>query len=156
MSTTVHCPSYTAPLFDPIRFEGICAWAVRKTRESMAQAIAASGHSGLPVASVVAHELHIPLVAVRQDVNTHDSRTVNGILPAQATRYAIIDDLLVSGSTAERIVREIAKVFPTARATHLFLWHPYEPTGSLADLEVLAPGITCIKARCEELGEFWA
>lgn len=50
--------------------------------------------------------------AVRKGADTeHDSRLANGFLvKGRVTRYLIIDDLIASGDTVNRIVKHISKV----------------------------------------------
>lgn len=120
-----HCPSYATDLYQPGTFKAVCDWTVDKARRAGIQAIAASGHSGLPVAAVVAHVLNIPLLAVRQPTReTHDSGAglVNGSLPAGALEYGIVDDFISSGTTIKRIADEVYGQWPLARATHIFCW----------------------------------
>jgi orotate phosphoribosyltransferase-like protein len=120
-----HCPDYTAAIFDPARFTETAAWVMQMAQETKIDAIAGMGHSGLPLAAVVAHALSIPLLAVRQrQLFTHDDgRQVNGILPTnQRVIYGIVDDFIASGSSVERVINEIRNIWPNAYAEHIFCW----------------------------------
>lgn len=125
MTEHEHCPTYTSDLFRPDTFAEVCAWVVEKARDAGIEAIAGSGHSGLPVAAVVAHTMAIPLLAVRQrNLATNDNvHEVNGILPRLGrVRYGIVDDFIASGATIERITQEISAQWPYAEPTHIFCW----------------------------------
>lgn len=90
--------------------------ALRRTTDF--NAIAASGHSGLVVASVLAFKLDVSLLAVRRDRNEtdNDGSACNGhFFLNEPTRYIVIDDLIDSGKTVSRIFRAIAEEAPEDR-----------------------------------------
>lgn len=125
MRTHAYCPSYTSELWHPITFAEVCAWVIEKAREADVEALAASGHSGLPVAAVAAHALGINLIAVRQPkCDTNDYvHEVNGILALdRPVRYGIVDDFIESGNTIERIITQITREWPKSALTHVFCW----------------------------------
>lgn len=120
-----HCaPSYTAALFDAVRRQKVIDWLVAKLKEVGAQAVAASGHSGLIPASIVAHKLGLPLLAVRQlGTDTHDVSMVNGIVPHHVRSFVIIDDGIASGRTVARIIEKVRAEFGAhMELTHILCW----------------------------------
>ncbi len=156
MSIHTCVPEYTSAIFHPPSFRTVCRWVVAEARRTKIEAIAGSGHSGLPVAAVVAHELNIPLLAVRQRrTDAHDDRRVNGILPRDGNgadvRYGIVDDFIASGETVERIVMAIAAEWPKAVPFYLFMWSPNHGHDLTDRILRVAPEITLVRRRDETL-----
>ena len=75
--------------------------------------IACSGISGLLFAPPVARKLKKSLIIVRKRKGEHSHTMVEG--DRNAKRYIVLDDLICSGTTLERIASEIAKEIPGAR-----------------------------------------
>jgi adenine/guanine phosphoribosyltransferase-like PRPP-binding protein len=71
--------------------------------------IVASGISGLMVAPPVAELLDKNLCVVRTTSKCYSEFVVEGVVPS---RYIIIDDLICSGSTIKRIMREMKEHAP--------------------------------------------
>lgn len=120
-----HCaPSYTAALFDAARRQKVIDWLAAKLREVGAEAVAASGHSGLIPAAIVAHQLGLPLLAVRQlGTDTHDVAMVNGIVPHHVRRFVVIDDGIASGKTVVRCIEKVREEFGAhMECTHILCW----------------------------------
>jgi adenine/guanine phosphoribosyltransferase-like PRPP-binding protein len=124
------CPSYTRGVFSPETFPGIVDWAAEEIVAHVAPkigAVAGCGHSGILVAAAVGYKLRLPVIAVRKAEETgpgvcHDSESVNAIL--QGTEYyAIIDDLVATGRTIQRIVDGVARYFPQAKPALLLLYN---------------------------------
>lgn len=95
-----------------------------------------SGNSGALVAPVMAHKLQKEMIMVRKpDVTCASSFPVEGFEDAQ--KYVIIDDMVASGSTTQRIVRGVQRFSPQARCVGLLLynWQPllYLPGSSEFD-----------------------
>lgn len=139
------CPTYTRALFNPGSFRDIVDWCasriaalqiIQKQAEQPSpsasmpsgqriRAVAGCGHSGLIVAAAVGYRLGIPVIAIRKDGETdraHDSYDVNACLTGRE-QYAIIDDLVGTGRTLVRIVREVGHYFPTAEPALVLLYH---------------------------------
>ena len=71
-------------------------------------AIACTGVSGIPVATVVALRLHKKLIIVRKsdDKSTHSYFDVEGVCEG---RYVFLDDFIGTGSTIRYVQSQIAK-----------------------------------------------
>lgn len=110
----IHSPSWNERVFSKYEFPKLCDEVERAVREVRMEnwnlkSIAASGNSGVPVAAVVAHRLGLGLIVVRQKgTSRHDSRDVNGWL--ENGSYVIVDDLIDSGKTIDRIIKRIHHV----------------------------------------------
>ncbi len=62
--------------------------------------VAASGHGGLPIASIVAHKFKKHFVAVRDIPKSHGRRNlIDGFMPGKNDQIVIIDDVLTTGSS---------------------------------------------------------
>ncbi len=132
------CPSYTRAVFDPVTFPGLVNWAAQVIDETTAAgkkigAVAGCGHSGVLVAAAVAYKLRIPVIAVRKVEEdggmNHDEGVVNTMLEGTES-YAIIDDLVASGSTLKRIVRKVRELFPQVKPALILLYQDpfgYDP-----------------------------
>jgi len=124
------CPSYTRAVFDPSTFPGLVDWAAKAIDETTADgkkigAVAGCGHSGVLVAAAVAYKLRLPVIAVRKVEEdggmNHDGGAVNTMLEGTES-YAIIDDLVASGTTLKRIVRKVAELFPQVKPELVLLY----------------------------------
>lgn len=90
-----------------------------------------SGHSGIVLASILSHTMGLPMLIVRKQENPtpHDGLMVNGYQPeipiGGALRYLIIDDLISSGRTIERIIYQIKHLELPVRveAVGVLLWN---------------------------------
>jgi len=120
----VIAPEHTREIFDPTLFATVVEWAVAEVKAGGYEAVAGSGHSGLPLCGAVSYRLGIPMIAVRKDDERPkgDSYRVNGVLPHRPLRYAIIDDFICSGETIERIDAQVAYKFPQATLAGLVLY----------------------------------
>jgi len=123
----VVCPSYTRDVFSPETFPGIVEWAAAQiaAQQPKIGAVAGSGHSGVLVAAVVGYKLRLPVIAVRkheEDTGYHSMESVNAILQG-TERYAIVDDLIASGTTMRRIAGWVEQYFPKAIPALVLLYH---------------------------------
>jgi adenine/guanine phosphoribosyltransferase-like PRPP-binding protein len=130
---TSACPSYTRDVFSPETFPGIVDWVAAQVAAGPSipgarryGAIAGSGHSGVLVAAAVGYKLRLPVIAVRKVEEdggfSHDGSDLNACLCGDES-YVIVDDLISSGSTIQRIVRFMAKTFPKAVPSLVLLYH---------------------------------
>jgi orotate phosphoribosyltransferase-like protein len=90
--------------------------------------IAFSGHSGSALAFILAHELHLPLLCVRksQDDSHFNFDYNKGVEGNISTRkYFIVDDLITSGTTMNRIVRSIQDAIPEAQCAAILLYNSW-------------------------------
>jgi hypothetical protein len=105
-------PQYSEDVWHPKKFKGLVHKLTRRLNRIIKenrniQALAACGHSGLPVASVLSYNLGLPLIGVRKNCDgTHDHNQVNGYLDVPG--YIIIDDLISSGQTVSNIMTSIS------------------------------------------------
>lgn len=103
-------PAHYRSMFDIGHFQQVCAWAknVLNTFPDI-QAVAGCGHSGLPLASVLSHDLSLHLIAVRRklDYPTGDKRIVHTNSPMPFSEYLIVDDLIDSGKTILHMIQQI-------------------------------------------------
>lgn len=106
-------PSHTKEVFDPDQFQLLVKKTVEKvqtlrTAHPEIEALAACGHSGTLLMGAVSYLLGMPQIAVRKTADTyHDHRMVNGWMGCKG--YLIIDDLVASGATVDKIVGQIEK-----------------------------------------------
>lgn len=116
-------PSHTHDIFDPSQFAHVVNWTVDTVKAGGYEAIAGSGHSGLPLIGAVAYRLGIPMIAVRKSDERPkgDTSRVNGVLPHRSLRYAIVDDIICSGETILRVEANVAHVFPQAKLAGVIL-----------------------------------
>lgn len=122
-SGRTRCPPHTSKVFNPGTFpdlvESVSLRLLRLLDRVRFDAIAGSGNSGLLLLGAVSYRLGVPLIAVRRGVETtHDSRLVNGFFGGYersgddgpkpgSWRYLIIDDLIDTGKTMNRIINSI-------------------------------------------------
>lgn len=104
-------PSYTHKIFRPDEFRKLVLKAEKKLlaihQVTPFEAIAGTGNSAMPLLGALSYKMGVPMIAVRKDgEKRHDDRNVNG---RTRSRYVIVDDLIDSGATVDRIVGEIAK-----------------------------------------------
>jgi len=116
--STVLAPVHTHEIFDPCTFAIKVAKVVARIQELRSEidfnALAGCGNSGLPLLGAVAIQLQMPFFAVRKTMDTsNDSHLANGYIPDGGCRYLIIDDLISSGRTTERIHKHIADTVKT-------------------------------------------
>lgn len=132
----VWAPSHTETIFSPGNFKEL----VKKTSKAVSklkrrlkfQCLAATGNSGLLLAGAISYKLGMPLLIVRKPGDScHDTLKVNGYRTNGTCRYLILDDLIASGDTVRRIVKEIDKASAkeieeeqTKRKTIESSWHP--------------------------------
>lgn len=121
-SGRTRCPPHTSRVFNPRSFpelvETVSMRLLRLLDQVRFDAIAGAGNSGLLLLGAVSYRLGIPLIAVRRGIETtHDYRTVNGFFGGYNEgiwRYLIIDDLIDTGSTMNRIITSIKEEEPHA------------------------------------------
>lgn len=104
-------PGHTEAIFNTNKFQlYVNAAADMLTRIAVKtpfDAIAGSGFSGIPICSALSYELGIPLICVRkEDEQAQCQQSAQGTI--YSSRYIIIDDLIDSGATIRRIMREIS------------------------------------------------
>lgn len=124
----VRVPAHTEELWKPSALRDLIEWLLKVVREENIEALAATGHSGLVPASIVAFTLGLPLVAVRKESERPQSGLsgrINGALPHRPLRYGIIDDLIASGTTVANILDHCAYAFPLAHCDVVFLYRSY-------------------------------
>lgn len=118
-----HTPTHTRKIFNPPTFQSVCEWAIDQIIDlGNIEAIAACGHSGLPLAGALSYALGLHLIAVRRqgDMPIGDKRIINTSNGTPYQRYVIVDDLVHSGKTMMHMIQQIHNldiaqpVLPTA------------------------------------------
>jgi hypothetical protein len=116
----IAAPGHTQKMFDPKDFQRLVESVVQRVRDIQekhpeVQALAACGHSGLMLMGAVSYLTGLPQIAVRKTKDTyHDHRTANGWMGCRG--YLIIDDLISSGSTIDKIIAGIEREFAKERS----------------------------------------
>lgn len=98
--------------------------AVEAIRPYAVDAIAVSGVSGQTFGAIVAHALNLPLIVVRKQ--TDDEHASPYMVESPLTtdkefRYAIVDDMIATGETVQRIRRALATLGGQAVVIWLYL-----------------------------------
>jgi adenine/guanine phosphoribosyltransferase-like PRPP-binding protein len=89
--------------------------------------IAGSGNSGALVVAAVSFHTGIPMWIVRRRrESTHDTRTCNGTLVDGGPAYLIIDDLISSGATVDRIITTLHDAHGLSPAGVLTYFETYD------------------------------
>lgn len=118
----ISSPGHTGDIFDPKTFTELAKQVAERVREIRqknpeAEALAASGHSGVMLMGAVSFITGLPMIAVRKNPDTiQDVRMANGWMGAKG--YIILDDLIATGSTVDRIVSEIEEEFQRCKRTY--------------------------------------
>jgi adenine/guanine phosphoribosyltransferase-like PRPP-binding protein len=101
------CIDYLEGVFDPKKLSGIVNRIVSTLRPLQYDAIAMSGMSGALVGSIVANRLGKPMMLVRkphEEKFSHSRQKIeSGVQHNRPICYVIIDDLISSGDTINRI-----------------------------------------------------
>jgi len=124
-SNYLQISSHLQEVLDPNSRAGILGWVLDHLKEHVDEfdAIAVSGSSGLLVGPCVADLLQKNIILVRKPVDdTHSSEVVEG---PKDGRYIIIDDLIDSGATIQRITRSIrSQLCEYSQCVGMVLYHP--------------------------------
>jgi adenine/guanine phosphoribosyltransferase-like PRPP-binding protein len=115
-------PSYTRPVFDMAKMPRIAHWAAGLVKSLDAEAVVASGHSGLVLAGAVSLLTGVPTFAVRKPGEERLSHGMNRVSAHSPTvaRWVFLDDFIDSGSTlrnAAKLLHDeglISTIWPTA------------------------------------------
>lgn len=105
--------SYKTKAFNPLSLRKVVARIADYLVANPAiVAVAARGQSGIIVYSAVSYATGVPIICVRKDgEESHDGSSVLGY--CGEGQYVIIDDLIGSGHTINRIVKDIeARQYP--------------------------------------------
>jgi len=74
------------------------------------QVIAGIATAGLPLASVLAYEMNLPLVYVRREERTHGTRRVVEGRAERGLNTVIVDDVATTGGSIARAVKELRNI----------------------------------------------
>lgn len=115
-------PDYLEAPFTPRLREYMIKALIKaiKSKFPKVSAIAARGNSGIPLASIIAHKLQLPLIAVRKNESRHDTRTMTGYV-GEGT-YVIVDDLISSGETIRAILDTVKQNSAKLTCVGIFLY----------------------------------
>jgi hypothetical protein len=117
-------------VFDPNKFEETVRGVVKTIKyaaqclpkELRPRALAAMGNSGAPLVGAVALLMKLPFFVVRKKGDpAHSSEAVSGFVPSDVTNYLVVDDLIDSGKTVNRIVEKMHK-YPQMRCVGAVLY----------------------------------
>jgi len=111
LTGTTLAPDYTQKIFTPGDFKTLVNRTAAKVRflqkKLGVNTLVGCGNSGVPLVSAVSFKLTLPFFAVRKRVDGHSATRANGYLLAKGCRYLIIDDLISTGATMRRIVKNV-------------------------------------------------
>ena len=96
--------SHLHDILNTKKLKTVVRHAVKTLRKVEFDFIACRGLSGTTFASIVAYRLNKPLVIVRKGEQCHSWLTVENARPGN---YIILDDLICSGETIEKIIEAI-------------------------------------------------
>jgi len=93
------------------------------------EAIAFTGTSGAAMAYPLSYLLNIPLICIRKDEERSHYRKdgygeVEGI--KNPANYIIVDDMICSGETIDKITKKIKNMYPKAKCLGIFLYSSYQ------------------------------
>lgn len=130
---------YLDPVFDnPAEYKKFVRQVARRVKRLQAHygfdAIAFTGASGSAMAYPISMLTGIPLLYIRKtDENSHGI-PIEGSRHVDVTKFAIIDDLVASGSTVTRIAEKLKERDDTLECTCIMLYNSntsgtYNPLG---------------------------
>lgn len=98
--------SYFGAAFNAERRDAVIDWAEQARQRMQFDTLVVTGISGVVMGGVLAHALGVNLLVVRKedDRSTHSFSRIEGHL---GERWAFLDDLIDTGSTRSRVVREV-------------------------------------------------
>jgi orotate phosphoribosyltransferase len=117
----IRCADYLDEIYHQPQFAKLITRMTRKLKKYDADydAIAFSGQSGSAVAYPLSLTLKKPLICVRKG-KSHSSYRMEGAHDVE--RYIIVDDLIDSGTTMRRIMRQIKASDKPAKCVRIFLY----------------------------------
>lgn len=98
--------------------------------------IAVTGISGLLLGPILAAQLNKKILVVRKDTKTTNSDKIVEGRSVKNDRYIIIDDFIQSGSTINRIIKEIHIFNPTAKCVGIFLYNERDKRTSFNGIKI--------------------
>ncbi len=118
---------YVSDFIEPckIRKNAAKVIAIIKRKKLKFDAIAFRGLSGAVIAPMVALKLRKTLIAIRKEKTNHSHRLVEGDLNAKT--YIIVDDLISSGITVRKIVRELKRLNKEQKCLGVVLYSDTRP-----------------------------
>lgn len=87
-------------------------------------AIAVTGLSGLTFGCVIAFLTGLPLIALRKTDYSHSSYTIEYDDTLVGYAYCIVDDLIASGDTINRIIRNMTGEDDAFHCEKIYLYNP--------------------------------
>jgi adenine/guanine phosphoribosyltransferase-like PRPP-binding protein len=133
----VNAPEHTRDVFVTPSFRRIVDIVTRKLKEvdklHRFDAIAGCGNSGLPLLGALSYRLGIPMITVRKagEKTVAVNQTVTGAIDVKS--YVLVDDLISSGGTIKRMVKEIADA-GIANPVAIILYH--QSTCEMSGIEI--------------------
>lgn len=97
------------------------AHAICKKLRKRTTCLAAAGHGGIPLASIISLNAKLPLILVREEVKNHGRENIiDGYIPTFKDRVALIDDVYSTGSSARNIASILEEEY-SARIDGLYV-----------------------------------
>src|SRR5271157_3658588 len=86
------------------------AGAMWAAMDSRVTCVAAAGHGGIPLATALSVEHDLPLILVRDELKNHGRPTwLDGYVPTGRDFVAVVDDVLTTGGSIDRIVKKVTE-----------------------------------------------
>lgn len=108
---TFTCPWYLRKAYDVDMFSSVVAETRKILLKYKVAAVAATGHSGLPLAGALAATTKLSIIAVRRygHIEVGHNRPPDYVRTAKEPwrTYAIVDDLMETGTTIAHIIHQI-------------------------------------------------
>ena len=113
-------PPYESEIYSPYMVRAIAARISKWCEELKIGTVACTGISGLGMAAPLSaiHDLKLIIVRYRMGRTSVEGPHDHGTGP-----YAIVDDLISSGYTVDRIVSSVHEVAPELHPAAIFLYH---------------------------------
>jgi len=119
---TMDCAYHLLPILDPLRMSKTVEDTLQALSRFDYEAIVVAGYSGVTIGSILAYRTGKSLCIVRKNTeNCHSSRIFEGNIAFK--RYVVVDDLMASGTTFRRIIRETMRRVPDAQCIGAWLYH---------------------------------
>jgi adenine/guanine phosphoribosyltransferase-like PRPP-binding protein len=137
--------SWLACLFNPEKLEKVANILSKQINSDKLKlkinSIAVTGISGVAIGGLLSYKTKLPLVIVRKvSEHTHSSKHVEYSDWLENLNYCIVDDLISSGDTIERIKKNIEDETEDSKLIKIYLYNGYNSTEtrSFHDIPVFA------------------
>jgi adenine/guanine phosphoribosyltransferase-like PRPP-binding protein len=111
---------YLGSVLDHERQAETISWVLRQARPFAFDTIVFRGMSGCLVAPTIGFMLNKRLLMIRKSEDHHSDHTLEGAIDIK--QYLIIDDLIQSGGTINKIDAELRLIVPEAKCSAIILY----------------------------------